>query len=395
MRFLLALLIVIAAASPAAAQRKFPDRSPEIQALYDDAPTIELVTMGIGSLIWERHGHIALCVRYPDPRQDVCYNYGVGDFQNPLGMAWGFFRGTHSFWVAKQSRRQMLWIYEHADRTIWAQPIPLTKEQKAKVLAKLEYDIQEDHKHYAYDHFWDNCTTRVRDILDDATDGALSKMPNQTDGRTYRDLAREGFFGLGSTVPLLITDIAMGRATDRVPSYWERMFLPDYLREAVHARWGISPLVEYQRMGAPPVKDGPSGRWRLILVVIALTSPVWLTRLFGRLERTGLALAVIPPAFMGLVFWFLAIISPLPYVRWNESCLVLMPLDFLLLFLPADKRRLYAKVRVAELVLVALLMVVGVVKQPIYTLLPWALIPNLVVAFWPTALTGVLRRRRV
>lgn len=389
----LALLIVLAAtAGPAFAQRKIPVRTPEIQKLYDDKPTIELVTMGIGSLIWERHGHIALCVIWGDAR-DACYNYGVGNFQNPLSMTWGFFRGTDSFWVAKQSRRQMLYIYEYADRTIWAQPIPLTKPQKDQVIAKLEHDILEENKHYSYDHFWDNCTTRVRDILDEATGGALSSMKEQTDGRTYRDLAREGFFGLSSTVPLLITDIAMGRVTDRVPSYWERMFLPDYLREAVRVRWGIEPIVEYQRMGPPPEKSGPSGRWKLFLIALGLSLPVVLARLFGKLPRTGLALSVVPAAIAGLVFWFLAFISPLPYVRWNETMLLLMPFDLLLLFLPEPKRVSYAKGRVIMIAIVAALMLVNVVKAPIWMLLPLALVPNAVVAFWPAKWTGILLRR--
>ena len=60
----------------------------------------------------------------------------------------------------------MFAVYLYGDRTIWVQPLPLTDEQERKVITKLEYDIQEDHKHYAYDHFWDNCTTRVRDVLD-------------------------------------------------------------------------------------------------------------------------------------------------------------------------------------------------------------------------------------
>ena len=90
---LLTLLTLGALASPAAAQpgRQVP---PEVAKLYQDKPTIELVTMGVGGLIWERHGHIALCVRYDDPREDACYNYGIGDFRHPVKMAWGFFRGT-------------------------------------------------------------------------------------------------------------------------------------------------------------------------------------------------------------------------------------------------------------------------------------------------------------
>ena len=68
---------------------------------------------------------------------------------------------------------------------------------------------------------------------------------------------------------------------------------------------------------------------------------------------------MIPGAFLGLVFWALAVISPLPYVRWNETCLALMPFDVLLLLLPPDKRRLYARGRVVMLGLVAALLVVG------------------------------------
>jgi hypothetical protein len=80
--------------------------SPEIAKLYSEPPVIELVTMGIGSLIWERHGHIALCVtqrgvtyslRHLDPENDRCYNYGIGDFTHALKMTWGFFHGTQSF----------------------------------------------------------------------------------------------------------------------------------------------------------------------------------------------------------------------------------------------------------------------------------------------------------
>ena len=35
-------------------------------------PMVVLVTMGIGSLMWERHGHIALCVLYQNQAEDAC-----------------------------------------------------------------------------------------------------------------------------------------------------------------------------------------------------------------------------------------------------------------------------------------------------------------------------------
>ena len=210
-------------------------------------PVVELVTMGVGSLIWERHGHIALCVTYEHPGRDACYNYGVADFQHPAGMAIGFFRGTHSFWVDKMPPENMLWVYLHYDRTVWVQPLPLDDAQKQQVIAKLEHDVLRANRYYAYSHFADNCTTRVRDIIDDATHHALSTMNAPAGDKTFRDLAREGFYGIGHGVPLLATDFVMGRVTDRVPTYYERMFLPDYLREAVAAKWGIQPITLHVR----------------------------------------------------------------------------------------------------------------------------------------------------
>lgn len=359
-----------------------PSDVAERARLAAEYPVVELVTMGVGARIWERHGHIVLCVRYPDPRRDRCYNYGIGDFHNPVAMGWGFFRGTNSFWAGADTPAEMLYIYRYTDRTIWAQALPLTAEQKQKVIAKLESDILPANKYYSYDHFWDNCTTRVRDILDDATGGALRAMkeaPGEHDPRTYRALARQGFYGM--RLPLLITDLAMGRVTDRQPSYYERMFLPDYMREAAQRLWGAEPRVIYQRRGAPPLDHGPSGRDLLALALLALTAPVVLTQLLGKLRRTALFVALAPQVLLGLAFWVLAVISPLEYVRYNETCLVFLPLDLLLLVLPAKGARTYARARVAMLVVVAALLAVGVLEQPLWAALVGPAVPALAVAF--------------
>ncbi|TMQ11812.1 MAG: DUF4105 domain-containing protein [Deltaproteobacteria bacterium] len=381
-----ALLITALLGAPARAAREdhfpLPPGTPDnVVQLYEQFPVVELVTMGVGSLIWERHGHIALCIYERDRRNDRCYNYGIGDFRHPISMAWGFLRGNGSFWVGKSSVEEMLSIYVYADRTIWVQPLPLTPEQKHQVIAKLEHDILDANKYYAYDHFWDNCTTRVRDVINDAAGGKLSAMTEPTDDRTFRDLAREGFFGM--RVPLLITDIAMGRVTDRRPTYFERMFLPQYLREAVAKLWGIPPTALYERRGPPPLSDAPSGRvWFALLIALA-TSPAWIARLIGRGQRLGLGIAVVPYVVLGTVLLGLAIISPLPYVRWNETCLVLLPLDVLVLVLPAERRVRYARARIAMLALIAVLGLVGVLEQPLFAMLLWPAIPLAVAGFWP------------
>jgi hypothetical protein len=385
-RIVTALLVLAGLGASAAAQGPPSLAQPHAQsplrmvAGNQDYPVIELVTMGVGSLIWERHGHIALCVVDADPQNDVCYNYGIGDFRHPFDMTAGFFRGANSFWAGEMNPMDMLATYVSADRTVWVQPLPLTPPQKQKVIDSLRHDVLPENRYYAYDHFWDNCTTRVRDVIDRATDGALSSMTELTDGRTVRDLARGGFFGM--RIPLLITDLAMGRVTDREPTYFERMFLPDYLREAVVKKWGVQPIAIYTRRGPPPLDDAPSGRVLFALVIVVLTASAWATRLWGRFERAGLAFAVIPAWLFAMILWLLAILSPLPYVRWNESCLLFLPTDLLLIAGPMRWRRPYARGRVIQLGLFALLMIVGVLKQPLWAAILWPLVPNAVVGFW-------------
>jgi hypothetical protein len=409
---LVVLLAAAATSSRSARAQPGPDSpEPARLAITDDHPKVELVTMGIGALMWERHGHIAMCVTQnglrsslarPEPG-DGCYNYGIADFHHPINMAWGFFRGTHSFWVGKDLPENMLEIYRYFDRTIWVQPLPLDAAQKSKVIAKLEDDILEDHRYYAYDHFEDNCTTRIRDIIDNVTDHALSKMTDMPGDNTFRDYARDGFYGM--KIPLLITDIAMGRSTDRVPTYWDRMFLPQYLREAVQTKWGIKPYMVYERKecmqneraaaeahrdpdpscvarGIPTAENPNSGRWILALVILVLTAPVWLTRRFGKLQRTGLAISVLPYWLLGTVLTVLAIISPLPYVHWNETVLVWFPIDIVILFLSPERKVKYAQGRVAMLGLIALLMLTNVLHQPLWAPLLWPLIPMATVAWF-------------
>src|SRR5678816_3622875 len=158
----------------------------------------------------------------------------------------------------------------------------------------------------------------------------------------------------------------MGRSTDKVPDYYQRMFLPQYLREAVHEKWKVDPVVLYERHGPPTSNDTASGRLLFALIILILTAPAWATRLWGRFQRTGMWVSLVPQLILGSVLWFFAIISPLPYVRGNETCLILLPLDLLLVLLPPARARLYARGRIAMLALVTLLLALGVLHQPLF-----------------------------
>lgn len=369
------------AGEPASA---FPDATGAPDA-GEAAPIVELYTMGQGELVVERFGHAALCVRYPRrPGDDVCYNYGTTDFSDPLGLTWGFVRGDADFWVSTTSPGVMIHHYRAKDRTIWLQRLPLDDATARELAAALERDALPENRYYRYHHFDDNCTTRVRDMIDGVVGGALSGGDQGGPGVTFRDISRQGFAEI--TGLLLLSDFVLGRRADRSPTAQEAMFLPDILRAEVEQRLGVAPVVIYERRGPPFSNEPAGGRWILIALGLVLAAAVAGSRLTGRVPRLALGTAAAILGFIGLVLWLLAIVSPLPEARWNEALLVFLPTDLALPFLSERRLRAYARFRVGMLVLVSVLAAVGLLQQPL-----WALI---LLPFGPLAAVSATNRKR-
>src|SRR5690606_37708794 len=79
---------------------------------------------------------------------------------------------------------------------------------------------------------YDNCSTRVRDVIDQAVGGQLRELTENTPtGTTFRSHTR----ALTASDPLLYSGLmlGLGQPVDRQISAWEEMFLPMELRERI------------------------------------------------------------------------------------------------------------------------------------------------------------------
>lgn len=358
------------------------------------APKIELITMGEGELLWERWGHVALCVHRPG-RAVVCYNYGTTNFSDPVSLVWDFLRGRSQFWVSRATRVSMVRFYtEKLDRTMWSQMLPLSPEKARLAAELLERNAQGANKFYKYHHYDDNCSTRVRDIIDRVTDGALSSSTSSSSSSStsssssgsdryefsLREITRRGLSEY--TAFVLLSDYVIGRPADRDPTLYEAMHLPNVLRQQVELHLGVVPVVIYERQGRDFDVSNPASRVWMILIALLIAAPAFLTWLLGRFRRLGLAVSVLPGGLIGLIGWTAVIISALPEIRQNEAVLVAVPLDLLLPWLSPAWRQRYARLRIIGLVIVAALSVVGVLHQPLWIPILLALLP-LVVAVLP------------
>lgn len=349
-------------------------------AIEPEPPDIELWTFGVGERIFEKFGHAAICLRYHRPEHPaVCFNYGVTDFTAGAAMVWNFLRGQQRFWVEPSSLSAMQRFYEREDRDIWRQRLPITGDDARAIEARLWSDVREENRYYVYDHFYDNCATRVRDLIDPATHGALRAGGDAPYPRTFRELGRRGLAGM----PLLLmtSDLVTGRQLDEQPTRWQAMFLPEVLRTEVAARLHATPELVYRHRGpAFPVR-GSTGRLDFLAVAVACALPLFGARWVRRFETAALVWATLGLALLGAAVWGLAVVSPLPGLRYNEAVFVTVPLDAVLPVLAAGWQRRYARVRLAGLALVSALGIVGAFHQPLWTLIVAVVLPMVTIAF--------------
>lgn len=343
------------------------------------APSIDVYTMGQGDELFTHFGHSAICVTDEVSPEGRCYNYGTADFSTPVPLTIEFLRGRARFWVSRQDPARMVAAYAREDRTVWRQRLPLSPEQHLALSTRLERAASTEERYYRYHHFEDNCTTRIRDLVDEVLGGALGRdTRDRAERPSFREYARAGFAG---DAPLLVAaDLVLGRARDRATTRWESMFLPELLRDELEVVLGARPEVVHQRRSAPAPRPNWTGRALLVAAGIVLSA---LALLFGSGRRALGVAAVLPAGLVlgaaGLGLWSLAALSAFEELRANEALLVLWPTDLALPLLaslsPGRLLALYVRARLISLGVVACLSALGVLVQPLWAPLLLVVLP--------------------
>jgi hypothetical protein len=228
-RFATFALLLIALALPGSLEAAPPARDTPTEAA--SAIRVFLITMGPGDAVWERFGHNAIRIVDRDRGIDVTYNYGMFDFDEP-GFIPRFLRGDMLYWMAGFDSRRTVEVYALSNRSVYAQELNLTAEQRRRLVEFLAWNEQPEHRHYRYDYYRDNCSTRVRDALDAVLDGQLrAALEGVPTGTTYRSHTRA--LTVDDLPVYTGLNLAMGPAIDRPLDAWEESFLPMKLREHV------------------------------------------------------------------------------------------------------------------------------------------------------------------
>jgi hypothetical protein len=189
---------------------------------------ISLLTCTPGEDLYSTFGHSALRVTDTLSRDDIVFNYGTFDFDEP-GFYTKFIRGKLMYYLSTEDFDSFKEFYQTENRGITEQVLNLSSSEKKNIKRLLLQNLENENRFYKYDFLFDNCTTRLRDLVEKAADTSVI-FRNVLNRKTrFRELIYEYLDYNDKQWSKLGIDILLGSKTDAIMTPRQVMFLPDYL----------------------------------------------------------------------------------------------------------------------------------------------------------------------
>ncbi|ODS84443.1 MAG: hypothetical protein ABS46_03435 [Cytophagaceae bacterium SCN 52-12] len=198
--------------------------------LPDSTTQVSLITVGPGDDLYSSFGHSLFWFSDPAKGLDASYNYGSFTFQTE-NFYLKFLRGTLPYKIDKAPLDAQVYYWQHENRSVVQQVLNLSAAQKQKLYALLEENYRPENREYRYRFFYDNCATRLQDMLLAACGDSIIYEGYTHETRTFREWIDKyahrqkpwADFGM---------DLAIGKTADKTATPMQATFLPDNLHDA-------------------------------------------------------------------------------------------------------------------------------------------------------------------
>lgn len=388
---LTALYILLLALCP----RTATAQTPAPQNDTPDSIRISLLTCAAGGEIYSLFGHTA--IRYENLTRgiDAVFNYGMFNFNAP-NFIFRFALGETDYQLGVTNYDRFAAEYDYLGRDVWQQTLNLTQDEKQHLVHLLEENYRPENRVYRYNFFYDNCSTRPRNLIEKSVDGTLQYADNMTDSETgisFRHLLHK--YSEGHLWSRFGMDLCMGSKADEPINRRLMMFVPFYLQDyfntarIVDKEGQARPLVsaeekvvitgltdaDHRSGGITPMQSA------LLLFVVVTAATIYGIRRRKTLWGIDLVLFFAAGA-AGCILAFLALFSQHPAVSPNYMLFVFHPLHLLCLpcMLNRVRKRKLSRYMMANFIVLTLF------------ILLWAVIPQRIpLAVLPLALCLLIR----
>ena len=310
-----------------------------------DSLEISLLTCAPHDQVYSLYGHTAIRLQDKSQGYDMVVNYGLFDSSAPhfvLRFVFGltdYCMGITSFEMFRQED-----VYYGSE--VVQQRLNLTEAEKANIMEAIRVNALPENLEYRYNYFYDNCTTRARDMLANHLSGKVRYQSQLDPTITFRQMVHS--CNVGHPWSKFGNDMLLGVQADMPTSREEQQFLPrnlkqDFSTAVIEMNDGSSrKLIEKEEVvvpkGVQQLSNGfPLSPMACSLIVLTITIFVTVMEWY-RKKNIWLydALLMIATGLAGILL-FLMLFSVHPTVRFNLQLLLLNPLP-LFFFYPVVKR---------------------------------------------------------
>ena len=315
------------------------------EAIHEmDSVEIGLITCTPHEEIYSLYGHTALHYYNPRTKDDIVFNYGVFNFMEPHFVA-RFVLGKTDYELGVAPTEPFCAYYEKWGSMVTEQVLNLTNEEKIRIVMALKINLLPENRIYRYNFFYDNCSTRPRDIIENNIMGRIIYNSRQGYTPTYREMIHE----LTSQHPwaAMGNDLLLGLKADFKTTQRQQEFLPlnlmyDFDHAQILENGKYRPLVKERRVlvspGVQVVEEGfPLSPIFCAVILLFVSFGVFVVE-FGKKRRQAwfdVCLMVVTGTAGCLLFVML--FSEHPTTSTNLQILLLNPVW--LLFIPSVARR--------------------------------------------------------
>lgn len=269
---------------------------------------ISVITCSPGGELYATFGHTAIRIVDSIAQTDSIYNYGTFDFDDP-NFYQKFVLGKLDYFLSTEATYSFLYNYTQENRSVWEQDLLLTPQEKKAIQLFLISNLQGNKKYYKYDFLFDNCTSRVRDILSRNAKANFTKTVVEPN-KTFRNLIHLYLDSAGMCWSKLGIDLLLGSKIDRVANSNETNFLPEILLQNLSTQSSII-APTFTLFNATPIQKSSSeylpatffSGLLIVLVGLSFSKQSWCTVSYNILSSLLLYVSGLI-GFLLLFMWF-------------------------------------------------------------------------------------------
>jgi len=378
-----------------------PTLTDEEREFYEQCE-VGIMTLSKGDPLYSWFGHTALVFTQPDG-YSMSFDWGVFSFNSErfyINFAMGQLWYMCSCSTTQAHIAGAIAENRYADLLV----LKLEPEKKKAVLEFLSDNMKAENRTYLYQHYTDNCATRVRDIIDFATDGAFGAWARSIDaGTTYR---LEASKALGtSPAALWALNTLQGGSIDKPISLWDKMFLPSSLHDALLAYPGLVERVEIVNDNSateyrtPVLSEPADGLLEALAASLGLCLALSLVHRVGDKRKLYCLIVAVLDLSLGLIgslMVFMASLTTHTFSYFNENLLLLNPI--LLFYSIAEFRYLFSRHRrvrnhyLVPIICTAILVACKLALPSVFLQDNWAQVISLGIYFATRALLPIRRK---